>query len=180
MLLRFFGVPLLLVLVFSFAVPQQKPIFEKREVKSVKYAVAVMPGAFPKSYGYFNKAFKFNNIDPLALNFSLTDTSDLSLTEKILEEQLGNYLESKNIEMQGVINNKVYVTLKTYGHQGMTLTDKNNKKYICLNLICNPENHLEKWLYNWIEVKNGGTCYWHIILSLSDKKLLFAHPNGEA
>lgn len=179
-MMRIFAALLLLPALPAFILPQQpKPIFEKKTVLSVNYAVAFMPNAFPKSYGYFNKAFKFNNIDPLELNFLQTDSTDLILTQKILEEQLGKYMTSKNIAIKGVLNNKAHLTLKNYGHQAMTLTDKAGKKYICLNLVCDTENHSEKWLFNWVEVKDGGTCYWHMILSISDKKLLFAHPNGE-
>lgn len=167
-------------IVLAFTNVEQKNIFEKKEVQSVRYAVAVVPGAFPKSYGYFNKAFKFNNIDPLALRFTATDSADLMLVQKIMDDQLAAYLDSKKIQVKGVPSNKVSDALKKYGHQAMTLTDNAGKNYICINAICEPDNFSDRWLTNWVEVKNGGTCFWHFIVSLSDKKLLFAHPNGEA
>ena len=178
--MRCLAAPLLL-LVFAFNITEQpKPIFEKKEIRSVKYAVAVLPGAFPKSYGYFNKAFKFNNIDPLTLHFTSTDSAQLVLVQKILKEQLGAYLDSKKITVPNVTSNKVHDALNKYGQQVMTLTDKAGKNYICMNAVCEPEKFSDRWLNNWVEVKDGGTCYWHLIISLSDKKLLFAHPNGDA
>lgn len=176
--MKLLTLPVMLVMLLSFT--GEKTVFEKKEIRSVKYAVAVLPGAFPKSYGYFNKAFKFNNVDPLGLTFIATDSVELMMAEKIMEDQLGSYLNSKNIEMPNVTSNKVYHTLRTYGQQVMTLIDKTGKRFMCINAFCNPENFTDKWLMNWVEVKDGGTCFWHLIIGLSDKKLLFAHPNGEA
>lgn len=64
-----------------------------------------------------------------------------------------------------------------YYRQYIVSLGADGNKYVYINCFC---GHYKNWETEVVEVKDGGHCYFHMLINLTKKKVLFICPNGEA
>lgn len=67
---------------------------------------------------------------------------------------------------------------KVYGRQYIFFYDENNELCVFVNCSCEKYN----WLFSrrFCSVRDGGDCYWKMVLNLETGKILSVSVNGEA
>ena len=101
--------------------------------------------------------------------------SDIEVAECLLLPQV----EGWNKEMiEG--GSGEHIDLLDYFRQYCVLRDGEGHRIVFLNAICAPAASKAPWQQGWIEVEDGGSCYFQALFDLSAGRVVEFNVNGEA
>jgi hypothetical protein len=77
------------------------------------------------------------------------------------------------------MENQFYIDLKKYGRQYIAVKDKHSHKIVYINCFCNPSEFTYR-KSDWVQVDDGGNCFFQIKIDLNAKKIIDFRENGVA
>jgi hypothetical protein len=119
-----------------------------------------------------------------SVGFRMFDTlykpTELSLTELETLDSLIKIFAKDNegsLSTDKVGHSKLDLSKRTYKRQYVPAMAPNGQKKVWVNCLCS--NSVEDWRHKVIIVKDGGPCYFNVLINLSDKSYSYFFVNGE-
>ena len=113
----------------------------------------------------------FNGANPLQLT-----NQDLKSVDKIFNDciQIHNSKQDTTKEFNE------FIDLKKYKIQYVPFISSNGQKKVYINAFCNYYWNFEStgWKRHLIEVKDGGSCFFHLTINLTDNNYEEFYTNG--
>ncbi len=97
--------------------------------------------------------------------------SEIQLADSFLHKQIEEY--NQNLDISNSID------LSKYRRQYFTSINRKGEKQLEINCFCLVLNNNE-WRQKRVDVKDGGNCFFHLIVNLTTRKILGFYLNGEA
>jgi hypothetical protein len=95
------------------------------------------------------------------------------------QEKQFNEIKSKYPEQKFDIK-YFTIDLKRYKRQYFATTNKKGDKEVWINCLCDINSWNQDWKKELLIVKDGGNCYFNLIINLSKQKYSELSVNGEA
>ena len=118
---------------------------------------------------YYPKCVSWDNYKDIRLN------KDISITDvQNAENTLAKHLPTLNHHRI----DEIIECYKKYGRQYIFYYNENGDECVLINCSCEKYD----WLFSrrYKIVRDGGACYWQIIINLSNDKIINFHVNGDA
>lgn len=141
----------------------------------------------------FTTHAKKNSIFSKDYQLSQLNKSDISECEHILKNFIDQYNIKGKIKLDSLekhyntpkykgiqfLENQFYIDLQKYGRQYIAVKDKHSHKIVYINCFCNPSEFTYR-KHDWVQVDDGGNCFFQIKIDLNDKKVIDFRENGVA
>lgn len=101
--------------------------------------------------------------------------SDIERAECLLIDQVISW----NKDMAGIEGGE-YIDASEYFRQYCVLRDGEGHRIVFLNAICARGAAQASWQHAWVEVEDGGACYFQALFDLTTGRLVEFNVNGEA
>lgn len=115
------------------------------------------------------------------------EDSDFLVVELILQRSVDNYNKNKPrlnkygmpyYRTFGIIDSKSKIDLKQYKRQYIAYHNKNGKKLVFVNCFC--ETYDNNWQIEFVNMMDGGECFFHVTINLSSRRYTNFNVNGNA
>lgn len=73
-----------------------------------------------------------------------------------------------------------HIEAADYFRQYCVLRDREGHRIVFLNAFCSPAAARGTWQQTWVEVEDGGACYFQALFDLTAGRILEFSVNGEA
>jgi hypothetical protein len=134
---------------------------------------------FPVFTGEAN-VIKLSKSDILKSEDILRDCINRYNTKQLREaDSLNRYLREVKHKSIQVNKDDLLIRIKDYGRQYLAVQDKKGHKIIYLNCFCNPAEFKSR-KSDWVLVDDGGKCFFHVKIDLTDKVIIEFSVNGVA
>jgi hypothetical protein len=175
--------------VFTLSFSQAPDPFKEISLNGFNYSVSINTSC--KDAPSFKRMSSWNKLSLTAMKEQMSDSADLLKAESILKSDLESFMQTPHhnemrykyfqadttapLDQSTIERYKgVYARIQHHTRQIRTFSIE-NKRYVYINAAC------DNVYYNaWIDAADGGECYWHIIINLSDKTIVSAGHNGVA
>ncbi|MDP4204015.1 MAG: hypothetical protein Q8861_15135 [Bacteroidota bacterium] len=141
----------------------------------------------------FNTQEKKNWIFPKDYQLFQLNQSEISECERILKIFINQYNIKGKAKLDSLkkryntpkyqhiqfFKNQFYIDLKKYGRQYIAVKDKHSHTIVYINCFCNPSEFSYR-KQEWVQVEDGGNCFFQIKIDLNDKKVIDFKENGVA
>lgn len=101
--------------------------------------------------------------------------ADIELAECLLIPQVDSWNDEMAINDGGE-----HIGANDYFRQYCVLRDKEGHRIVFLNAFCSPGAAHATWRKIWVEVQDGGACYFQALFDLTAGHVLEFSVNGEA
>ena len=163
-------IPIISLFLFQQCVqPQQTPSKQIKSTHSDKQFVDTTNYVTLSHDSIGIRIFKNSNSTTLSI-------SDIIELEKILERRINEYNKEQQslfdilLKEQSDLNIKIedfVIELKKYKRQFIPVISEKGEKEVWVNCLCTISD--DSWKYNLEIVKDGGNCYFNLIINLSNK-----------
>jgi hypothetical protein len=93
-------------------------------------------------------------------------------------DSIKQYLRDvKHISNVHLYEEQFHIELRNYGRQYIGVQSGNKHRIVYINFFCDPKNNTNR-KKEWVEVDDGGNCYFKMQIDLTDNKVLEFLENG--
>jgi hypothetical protein len=113
---------------------------------------------------------------------------DFQDIEQLLDSTIDSYNTKQQINYLKMIakypnlnvdRDQFVIKLPNYKRQYIAIINRNGEKEVCLNFFCKSFQD-DKWKTQWIEVMDGGNCFFHLKINLTRRFIYNFSVNGVA
>jgi|GEM_PF-1562598 len=110
-----------------------------------------------------------------AIPFQLTK-KDIKKIYKLLNDCINSKIKKEDTTKRF----SQYINLKNYKRQYVPFINSKGEKKVYINCFCfhEYENEFEDWKKSLVEVEDGGKCYFHLIVNLTNNSYEKLYTNG--
>ena len=109
--------------------------------------------------------------------------NDIKVIDSLLESAVKNYNSTINLsaayaEVPKDFRQPKYflIDVKDYRRQYLAFIDNNNQKFVLVNCFCDQPS--PNWKHYMRSVKDGGKCYFNLIINLTTRNYFDFYVNG--
>jgi hypothetical protein len=106
-------------------------------------------------------------------NFLFSDVTSDTLTSKELinvNTLLASCIENHNSKQDTIKTLKQYLDIKKYKLQLVPFISKDGSKKVYINCFCSSYSDFDYWRQELVDVDDGGGCFFHLIINLTDNR----------
>jgi hypothetical protein len=110
------------------------------------------------------------------------DTSSTSITNEDLQTidtLLTDCIKVYNIGKHATNSHSLYIDLKKYRRQYVPFLNSKGERMVFINAFCELD-HFDYWKKTLVDVKDGGSCFFHVSINLTTGKYEQLYSNGYA